>query len=127
MNVEIKDVKPNENDVNTVGVNTVADDNILDNIIQDLNNRCLRIITTQRENLNLPFRAMTVGRGNRGVDQSQNILLNICDIVTDTGHNRKGLLGIDPRVFSFKKDKSSVIRDMQVALEILRAFSKGCK
>lgn len=125
MNVEIKDVKTNENDVNTVGINTKLDENILDNIIQDLNNRCIRILQTQQEIFRMPFRASTVGRGMTGIKQSHNIILNMCDI-KDGSNIRKGLTGTDKSIFSLSEDKSSVIRDMHIALEILRAYTKGC-
>ena len=126
MNVEIKDVKANENDVNTVEVNTVADDKVLDNIIQDLNNRCIRILSSQQEEFKMPFRASKVGRGMTGIKQSHNIILNMCDII-DGSTIRKGLTGTDKSIFSLSEDKSSVIRDMHIALEILRAYTKGCK
>lgn len=125
MEVEIKDTRPDENDINKVVIKTNLDDNILDNIIQDLNNRCIRILNTHQEAFKLPFRASTVGRGMTGVKQSHNIILNMCDI-KDGSNIRKGLIGTDKSIFSLSEDKSSVIRDMHIALEILRAYTKGC-
>ena len=122
----IKDIFPDKENVNTVHVKTGNAEAIQDNIITDLNNRCINIIITQQEKFNLPYRAMTVGRGYAGVKQSHNILKNLCTFANSKNYT-KGLLDTDPQIFSFSENKNLVIQDMHIALELLRAFAKGTK
>lgn len=122
----IKDIFPDKENVNVVHVKTGNAEAIQDSIITDLNNRCINIITTQQEKFNLPYRAMTVGRGYKGVKQSHNIIKNLCTYTSNKGY-AKGLIDADPRIFSFSEDKDLVIRDMHIALGLLRAFAKGAK
>lgn len=122
----IKDIYPDKEDVNSVNVITKNAEETQDAIIADLNSRCINIITAQQEKFNLPYRAMTVGRGYTGVRQSHNILKNLCTFANAKKYT-KGLLDVDPRIFSFSDDKDLVIKDMHIALELLRAFAKGAK
>ena len=122
----IKDIYPDKENVNLVYVKTGNAEDIQDSIIADLNTRCINIIVSQQEKFNLPYRAMTVGRGYVGVAQSHNILKNLCTFANAKNY-AKGLLDADPRVFTFSDDKDLVIKDMHIALELLRAFAKGAK
>lgn len=122
----IKDIFPDKENVNSVYVKTGNAEDIQDSIIADLNSRCINIITTQQEKFNLPYRAMTVGRGYTGVKQSHNIIKNLCTYTNNKGY-AKGLINTNPDIFTFSEDKDLVIKDMKVALELLRAFAKGAK
>lgn len=122
----IKDIYPDKENVNSVYVKTGNAEDIQDSIIADLNSRCINIIVTQQGNFNLPYRALTVGRGQVGVKQSHNIIKNLCTFANAKNYS-KGLLDVDPRIFSFSDDKDLVIKDMHIALELLRAFVKGIK
>lgn len=122
----IKDIYPDRENVNSVNVITTNAEETQDAIIADLNNRCINIIVSQQEKFNLPYRAMTVGRGFTGVKQSHNILKNLCTFANAKKY-AKGLLDTDSRIFSFSDDKDLVMRDMHIALELLRAFAKGAK
>ena len=122
----IKEFFPDKEGVNGVYVRTGNEEDIQDAIIEDLNTRCINIIVTQQEKFNLPYRAMTVGRGHKGVAKSHNILKSLCTFANSKNFT-KGLLDADPRIFSFSDNKDLVIKDMHIALELLRAFAKGAK